>query len=252
MPDTDDIMDEMIDSKLERIDQLREKIQEMPRLSSAEIAQLRQYYKVGLTYSSNALEGNSLTEIETKVVIEDGITIGGKSVREHFEAIGHSDAVEFLYEAVKSPLDVTEELIKTIHHLFYHRIEGQKAGNYRTVKVFVSGTDFDFPKPHDVPRMMREWTKNLAPRHPVIYAADAHIDLVTIHPFEDGNGRTARLIMNLILLHHRYPIAIIPPVRRVEYLEALRASNRGDRKPFYGIVCDAVIESQKDYIRMLG
>jgi Fic family protein len=206
-----------------------------------------------LTFSSNALEGNSLTESETKVVLEDGITIGGKPMKDHFEAIGHSEAFDLLYKLADSQ-DITEDDILGLHRLFYYRIESETAGKYRERNVIITGTDFIPPKPAAVPLAMQEFLGNLPELrqlHPVEYAAILHLNLVTIHPFIDGNGRTARLLMNLALLQSGYPITIIPPIIRGDYISALRDSNKGNIKPFIDLISCCVWESQKEYLRLL-
>jgi Fic family protein len=234
-------------------DRLQEKIQAHRPLDSYETNQLKEYYRIGLTWSSNALEGNSLTEIETKVVLEDGITIGGKPLKDHFEAVGHSEAFDLLYKLADSQ-DISEDDILGLHRLFYYRIESESAGKYRQRNVIITGTDFTPPTPTEVPVAMRDFfdrLPTLRELHPVEYAAMLHLDLVTIHPFIDGNGRTARLLMNLALLQAGYPITIIPPIIRGDYISAIRESNKRNNRPFIDFISCCVWESQKDYLRLL-
>jgi Fic family protein len=232
---------------------LLEKIRVRRPLDSYEVKQLKEYYRIGLTWSSNALEGNSLTESETKVVLEDGITIGGKPLKDHFEVIGHSEAFDLLYKLADSQ-NISEDDILGLHRLFYYRIDSDSAGKYRERNVIITGTDFTPPAPSAVPLAMKEFLNSLPSLrllHPVEFAAMLHLTLVTIHPFVDGNGRTARLLMNLALLQAGYPITIIPPIIRGDYISALRDSNRGNNKPFIDFISCCVWESQKDYLRML-
>lgn len=234
-------------------DKLQEKIRAHRPLDSYEVKQLKDYYRIGLTWSSNALEGNSLTESETKVVLEDGITIGGKTLKDHFEAIGHSEAFDLLYKLADSQ-DITESDILGLHRLFYYRIDTESAGKYRERNVIITGTDFTPPPPTAVPIAMQkllESLPSLQKLHPVVYSAMLHLKLVTIHPFIDGNGRTARLLMNLALLQAGYPITVIPPIIRGDYISALRDSNNGNDKPFVDFISCCVWESQKDYLRLL-
>lgn len=240
------------ENRLAENDKLHEKIRAYRPLDSHEVKQLKEYYRIGLTYSSNALEGNSLTESETKVVLEDGITIGGKPLKDHFEAIGHSDAYDLLYKQAANQ-EITEDDILALHRQFYYRIDTETAGKYRNRNVIITGTDFIPPAPTEIPNAMREFLDSLPSlrrRHPVEYAAMLHLNLVTIHPFIDGNGRTARLLMNLALLQSGYPITIIPPVIRGDYISALRDSNKGDNKPFINLISCCVWESQKEYLRL--
>ena len=241
------------ENRLTENDELQEKIRAHRPLDAYEVKQLKEYYRIGLTYSSNAIEGNSLTESETKVVLEDGITIGGKPLKDHFEAIGHSEAFDLLYKLAESR-DISEADILGLHRLFYYRIDTESAGKYRERNVIITGTDFTPPTPTEVPHAMQELLNSLSllrRLHPVEYAAMLHLNLVTIHPFIDGNGRTARLLMNLALLQAGYPITIISPINRGDYISALRDSNKGDNKPFINFITCCVWESQKEYLRLL-
>lgn len=238
---------------LTQIDRLQTEINAFRPLSKEILSQLKEYYRIGLTYSSNALEGNSLTESETKVVLEDGLTIGGKPLRDHYEALGHSDAYDEMHRLVKGAVP-TEEDIKKLHQLFYHRIDIDNAGKYRNVKVFVTGSHHTFPSPEKVSQLMKQFVERLESLrkryHPVDYAALVHKDFVFIHPFVDGNGRIARLFMNLALLQGGYVIAIIPPILRAEYIRTLEKAHSDD-KPFRQFIAERVLETQKEYLRLL-
>ncbi len=241
------------ENRLADNDKLQEMIRAHRPLDAYEIKQLKEYYRIGLTYSSNALEGNSLTESETKVVLEDGITIGGKPLKDHFEAIGHSDAFDLLYNLADSQ-EITENDILGLHRLFYYRIDTESAGKYRERNVIITGTDFTPPTPTEIPHAMQEFIgsmPSLRQLHPVEYAALLHLKLATIHPFIDGNGRTARLLMNLALLQAGFTITIIPPIIRGDYISALRDSNKGNDQPFISFISCCIWESQKEYLRLL-
>src|SRR5579872_3995690 len=199
----------MFRNRIADIDKLKNEIDTFRPLPPYCIPMLKEYFRIGLTYSSNALEGNTLTETETKVILEDGLTIGGKTVREHLEVIGHSQAYDFMWhQAQNTNASLSEHDILKLHHLFYYRIDEENAGHYRKVPIFVTGTDFEFPKPLEVPLLMQEFLQEIPQLkqqyHPVHFAALVHIKFVTIHPFIDGNGRTARLLMNLLLLQSGY------------------------------------------------
>ena len=215
---------------------------------------LRDYYRVGLTYTSNALEGNSLTESETKVVIEDGLTIGGKPLRDVYEATGHAKAYDFLYKLTKEE-PVTEEGILKLHRLFYGQIDKDNAGTWRKVRVFISGSRRVLPAPEKVPALMAEFVKWMAANegrlHPVEFAALVHQKFVYIHPFVDGNGRVARLLMNLALLRAGWTLAIIPPICRHEYIATLDRAGRMPA-PFVRFIRDRVCETQKELLRLMG
>ena len=215
---------------------------------------LREYYRVGLTYTSNALEGNSLTESETKVVIEDGLTIGGKPLKDVYEATGHAKAYDFLYKLTKDE-PVTEDDILKIHRLFYGEIDKENAGSWRKVRVFISGSRRVLPAPDAVPGLMVSFVKwmtaNEGKMHPVEFAALVHQKFVYIHPFVDGNGRVARLLMNLILLRAGWTLAIIPPICRHEYIATLDKAGRMPA-PFVRFIRDRVCETQKELLRLMG
>lgn len=241
-------------SVFKKIDALKAKIDRHRPLDSHMLKQVREYFRIGMTYSSNALEGNSLTETETKIVIEDGMTIGGKPVKDHMEALGHSEAYDLLFRLAKGQ-DITEANVKELHRLFYYRIDAKQAGKYRKRRVIITGTDFIPPAPERIPDLMAAFMaampKARAEHHPVEFAAIIHKDLVTIHPFIDGNGRAARLLMNLALLQAGYPVAIIPPILRRDYLETLNRTHKGDDRPFIKFIGGVCYESAKEYLRLL-
>ena len=239
---------------LKKIDALKLKIDAHRPLDAHLLKQIREYFRIGMTYTSNALEGNSLTETETKIVIEDGITIGGKSVRDHLEALGHSEAYDLLFRLAKKQ-EITEANIKELHRLFFYRIDEKQAGKYRKCRVIITGTDFIPPAPDKIPDLMRSFIAGLpeirAKYHPVEFAAIVHRELVTIHPFIDGNGRAGRLLMNLALLQAGYPMAIIPPILRRDYLDTLNKTHKGDDRPFINFIAGVCYESAKEYLRLL-
>jgi Fic family protein len=239
---------------LKKIDVLKAKIDTHRPLDSHMLKQVREYFRIGTTYSSNALEGNSLTETETKIVIEDGITIGGKPVRDHLEALGHSEAYDLLFRLAKNQ-EITEANVKELHRLFYYRIDAKQAGKYRKHRVIITGTDFIPPGPERIPVLMESFiagsSETRAKRHPIEFAAIIHREFVTIHPFIDGNGRAARLLMNLALIQAGYPLAIIPPVLRRDYLDTLNKTHKGDDGPFINFIAGVCYESAKEYLRLL-
>ncbi|MGE0200474.1 MAG: Fic family protein [Candidatus Melainabacteria bacterium] len=220
------------------------------------LGELRRYYRVGLTYTSNALEGSTLTESETKVVLEDGITIGGKPMQDHLDALGHAKAYDFLFDLLDRPA-VTESDLLRLHALVTEGTEASQPGRYRTKPVIITGSTYLPPQPQDVPKRMQAFLNEQLPQwradeHPVHTAALAHLALVNIHPFMDGNGRTARLLMNLLLLQAGYPITLIPPILRQEYIACLDiAHTQGKREPFLNFIAAAVAESAKDLRRLL-
>ena len=243
---------------LERIDNTKNEIAKRRPLNPEEVRQLDAYFRIGMTYTSNALEGNSLTLTETKVLLEDGITIGGKPIRDCYEAVGHAQAYDFMLEAARSdPFVVSEDTVMRLHKLFYHKVDEEKAGIYRKERVFITGTEYLPPLPEDVPGQMQTFLDELNEKrdstHPIALSSFAHKRLVDIHPFIDGNGRTARLLMNLIIINSGYQIISIPPILRTEYINALEKARSGGGtrgKAFDRFIAECEIEAQKDYCRM--
>lgn len=242
------------ESKIAKIDVLKAELDTYRPLSPEILKQIKEYFRIGLTYTSNAVEGNTLTESETKVVIEDGITIAGKPMKDHMEAVGHSDAYDEIYNLSKKK-GFTEQDVLKLHHLFYHRINENEAGKYRKTGVIITGTDYIPPSPGKVPSYMKKFVAGLSKArkelHSVEFSANTHLELVNIHPFVDGNGRVARLLMNLVLLQEGYPITIIPPVVRADYISALVQANKGSKTPFFNFISCMVYETMKDYLRII-
>ncbi|MCQ2088191.1 MAG: Fic family protein, partial [Bacilli bacterium] len=200
----------MLSQNLKKAAANNQELLAMRPLPKETLKSLREFYRVGLTYTSNALEGNSLTETETKVVIEDGLTINGKPLRDVYEAVGHAKAYDHIHELAKSKTLEESDILK-LHQLFYQQIDMDNAGKYRTVPVFISGSHYAVTPHQKVAAEMKKFVawfnKNEAKMNPVEFAALAHKKFVFIHPFVDGNGRMARLLMNLALLRGEYTIA---------------------------------------------
>jgi Fic family protein len=211
---------------------------------------LRDWLRVEATYTSNAIEGNSLSRQETTVVLE-GMTIGGKSLRDHLEALDHAEAFDYMYDLASRDTPFTEADLRSLHRLVLQRSQPQYAGRYREIQVWISGSSHVPPAPVEVPALMADRFTDLRAmggEHPVRRAALFHARLVSIHPFADGNGRTARLASNLLLLRDRYPLAIIQPTpeARALYFKSLQggasaggSSNGGERDPIVSIFGEA-------------
>ena len=225
-------------------------------LSDALLGNLKAWFRVELTYTSNALEGNTLTRRETALVVEKGLTVGGKSLVEHLEATNHARAIDWVQERVgKQPQDLTERDILALHEIILKSIDDTNAGRYRDVAVRISGSMVVLPNPAKVPDLMEAfaaWLRAPNTLHPVAFAAEAHYRLVTIHPFVDGNGRAARLLMNLMLLMAGYPAAIIQKRERLAYIGALEKAQLGGPKEDYErLIARAVNRSLDIYLKAL-
>lgn len=195
------------------------------------------WFRVELTYNSNAIEGNTLTRLQTAMVVEKGLTVGGKSLREHLEAENHARALDWVSErAEKPPSRIVEQDVRHIHETIMKGIDDSNAGRYRNIPVRIAGSPVVLPNPRKVPDLMRDffrWMKTEKSAHPVWLASETHYRFVTIHPFADGNGRTARLLMNLILLANGYPPAIIRKRDRMAYIGVLEKAQMGGSKDDY-------------------
>jgi Fic family protein len=239
---------------LKEIDALQRDIRKLRPFTGKSLDTLRRYFRVGLTWSSNALEGNSLTESETKILLEEGLSVGGKPLRDHFEAVGHAEALEKLF-VIHRGKAITEAGIKELHRLFYHRIDEANAGTYRSIRVFLTGSRYPLPPPAKVSALMKAFARRTAANrkklHPVECAALAHKDFVFIHPFVDGNGRVGRLLMNLVLLQEGYLPAVIAPILRPRYIALLEAAHEDDAG-FQDFIGESLRETQRDYLRIFG
>jgi len=241
-----------LQDKLLQCEQLQQQLWAYRPLSTETLKSLREYYRIGLTYTSNAIEGNSLTESETKVVIENGLTVEGKPLNDTLEAVGHAKAYDYMYDiSHDSPL--TEDVVRNLHKLFYQQINQENAGMYRSVPVFVSGSRFAVSPVAEIPKRMQQllrwYNSHEGKLHPVILAAELHKRFVFIHPFIDGNGRMARLLMNLSLMRNDYNIALIPAVCRAEYISSLELAHSDD-DVFNAFIADRVIMTQMDILRL--
>ena len=237
----------------ENIDNLKARLDTLRPLPVNTVKSLHEQMVLEWTYNSNAIEGNTLTIKETKVVLE-GITIGGKSMREHFEAINHQEAIFYVEDLVSSDEPFTEHTIKSIHQLVLKNIDAENAGVYRSENVIISGAEHVPPDFINVPEQMAaivaEYTNSTY--HPIERAARLHTDFVNVHPFIDGNGRTARLLMNFELMKSGYLPVIIKANERLAYYESLdKASISRDYREFVEIVAKAEVEATEKVLTLV-
>jgi Fic family protein len=240
---------QQIQAKKSKLDTLRP-------LSDEQLQRLKSYFDIEFTYNSNAIEGNTLSFSETKLVINEGLTIGGKSLSEHLEAINHKEAIDFI-EALSQQRAITLKEIKELHYLILKGIDTQNAGAFRTIEVGVRKSDGEIHKfcdPLKVPEKMQEFIEAFnAPAEDIpTQAAKLHLEFVTIHPFSDGNGRCARLLMNLKLLQEGYPLTIIHVQERIAYIQAIEEYQQtNDDTVFVEFVAKKVDESLTKYIELI-
>ncbi len=215
----------------DRINGKKASLDALRPLSASVVAKLRETLDVDWTYNSNAIEGNTLTLRETFIVLVHGVTIGGKSLREHFEVINHRDAIAFVEALVQDEVPITPTVIRQMHALVLAKIDDDEAGKFRTMNVRIGGARHAPADPLDVPHDIRalcDWMKGPATElHAIERAALAHHRFEAIHPFADGNGCTGRLLMNLLLMRAGYPPAVIKHVDRKKYYRALAEADDG-------------------------
>lgn len=240
---------------LDRLDRAKAKVDSYRPFPPHTAASLREHLNLEWTFHSNAIEGNTLTLRETKVVLE-GITVGGKSLREHLEAINHRDAIAFLEELVTQGEPVSERDIKDLHSLILRGIDTQEAGRYRRENVVISGASTTPPDFLHLPVEMEEllywYAGNESKSHPVAKIAEFHTRFVDIHPFIDGNGRTGRLLMNLELMKEGYPPAVLKKDDRLAYYNALdTACVTGDYTHITTLVGEGVERTLESYLVLL-
>lgn len=242
-----------MDEKLKKLSAKKRQLDKLRPLPHEQVKNIQEWLDLEYTYTSNAIEGSTLNRSETALVIEKGITVRGKTLREHLEATNHAKAIDFIRSMVeKSHQFTSEDDIKIIHKIVLAGIDDDWSGKYRLRQVFITGAPQEPPPPEEVPYRMKkmiEWLKDQQGVHPAKVAADLHYRFVVIHPFVDGNGRTTRLLMNLVLMQNGYPIAIIKTEDREAYMGAIRkATVSGDLDEFYTLIYGAVERSLDAYI----
>ncbi len=254
-------------------DDLRIRIDNEKFSQKEEWIAVQEKLRIDWTYDSNAIEGSSLTRGETLFFLKEGLTVEGKPFKDFLDARNHAEAIDWLYEIIKDRRPVTQGLIKEVNALLLSGVRytpainetGQKVrkpanpGKYKVLPNHVLKTDRTihfYTEPIHVPGEMEilcRWiSENIENRHPVIVASIAHYNMVRIHPFDDGNGRGARILMNLILIKKGYPVAIIKNENRRKYLEALNQADKGDINPFLTLVSESLIETEKIILEELS
>ena len=252
-PDNKEFIIDLKDNYFGEVDNLKKELDSKRPIPKETLRSLEESINLEWIYNSNGIEGNTLTLRETQVVLE-GITVGGKSIKEHLEAINHERAILYLNDLVKENNPITEWNIKGIHQLVLKDIDDENAGRYRRENVTIKGATHIPPDYLKVPELMEKlvlsyehWNKF----HPIIQVTLLHGELVKIHPFVDGNGRTSRLLMNLDLMNHGYNPVIIKKEDRLEYYEALdMAHTTGNYTDFVKLVTRLEIEMLKKYLEL--
>ncbi len=234
-----------IEGKKRELDRLRP-------FNAAVVRKLEEQLALEWTYNSNGIEGNTLTLRETEVVLKQGLTIGGKSVKEHFEVLNHEDGIAYVRQTLTRQQPLTQEMIKALHQLILKNIDDEEAGVYRRHNVRIVGALLIPPQAVKIGRLMDElmvWFHGAGQTLPVPQlAAELHYRFVCIHPFIDGNGRVGRLLMNVVLMQNGYPPAVILKVDRNKYYRVLNEANQGKMAGFEAFVGRAIERSLIIYL----
>ena len=230
-----------------RIIKKKKELDKLRPFSKASLKRLKQNFIVESTYNSNAIEGNTLTKSETKLVIEEGVTIGGKPLREYFEAINHKEAIDFIESIVKDNKEATKEIVCKINDIILTNIEQDEKGIYRLRNVHIEGASFLPPKPDLIPKQMNTYlrwlNKNKEDMNIVDFTALAHERFTFIHPFIDGNGRCARLLVNLLLMQRGFPPIIFLKTERKKYIRTLDNAHQEKYTPFINFTARCIERS---------
>jgi Fic family protein len=245
----------MLTALTDDIERKKAQLDRLRPLSPGALVNLEHAYDLELTYTSNAIEGNTLSQVETNLVIEQGITISGKKLRDHLEAIDHYEAIRYVREIARHSSPLTESDVRNLHALVMKRSGPEIAGRYATASRYAT-TDsgrHQFPSPSEVPALMGDFAAWLAAAPAAPDAAfAAHLRLVDIHPFNDGNGRTVRLLMNLVLIRGGYPPVAVRPEDRLAYLRALQDAQSGKgSEAFERLLYERLDATLEEYLRAL-
>lgn len=245
--------------RLKKLDQLKDQYNARRPLNKIQLQKMYDYFITAYTYDSNKIEGNTLTLQETELVVNQGLTISGKSMTEHLEAINHADAAKFIIELVRNKEEFSKKILLELHSLILRGIDRKYAGRWRDVPVKISGSSHEPPQPYLLDKLMEDYFIHYHSQklnlHPIILATEMHERLVSIHPFIDGNGRTSRLVMNLILLQHGFTIANLKgdnksKLRYYKALEEVQTNN--NPIVFYDLILDVVEESLNAHLSLAG
>jgi Fic family protein len=248
-----------LEALLVTLSELQQQWQAQKPLESSQLQKLQSYFNLAYTYESNRIEGNTLSLQETNLVVNEGITIGGKTLQEHLEAINHQEAIHFIEQLVVNLQTFNKSVLLQLHQLILMGIDTKNAGVFRTVEVRISGSKHLPPSPLLLNDLMDGYFEfyelNKRTMHPVLLAAEMHERLVTIHPFIDGNGRTARLVMNLILLQNGYTLVNIKGnlKNRLKYYQALeQVQLNHEHTEFYKLILSSAEKSLLQHLESAG
>ena len=240
-----------------RIEEKLDKLNNLRPLPKSALKKLQDNFRIEMTYNSNAIEGNCLTLKETALVINEGVTVKGKPLKDHLEARDHNMALDYLYDLIENRKNhtISEHLIRSMHQIIMRDTDKQWAGVYRNSNVIITGATYNPPDALDISHKMKElidWIKNNKKKfHIIEFSALLHHKLVYIHPFFDGNGRTARIILNLFLMQYGFPLVIILKNDRKKYYNVLSQADKENYKPLVRFIAQSVERSLDLYLKIL-
>lgn len=248
-----------LEALLKTLSELQQQWQAQKPLEASQLQKLQTYFNLAYTFESNRIEGNTLSLQETNLVVNEGITVGGKTLQEHLEAINHQEAIHFIEQLVVNLQTFNKSVLLQLHQLILMGIDTKNAGVFRTVEVRISGSKHIPPSPLLLNELMDGYFEfyelNKRTMHPVLLAAEMHERLVTIHPFIDGNGRTARLVMNLVLLQNGYTLVNIKGnlKNRLKYYQALeQVQLNHEHTEFYKLIVSSAEKSLLQHLELVG
>jgi len=246
---------EELQTTFERLYHKKQHLQSSRPLPTIALNKIRESLSIEWTYNSNSIEGNTMSLRETQMVLQEGITVKGKSLREHFETHNHDKAIDYLYSIINEEYTLRSIDILSLHGLVLRSIEEDFAGRIRNGGVRITGANFTPPNANKVPDLLDELidfiNTNPLNLNAIELATIFHHKLVWIHPFFDGNGRTVRLSMNLLLMRCGFPPAIILKNDRKKYYEALNQANNGNYQKLTLLMCQSLERTLNIYINAL-
>ena len=238
----------------QQILELRATLDAVRPLAGASLEAADQYYEVFITFTSNALEGSTLTHGETGVLIDKGVTVGGKPLKDHIAALDHFEAMKWIRSIARSDVALSEAVMCQLHRVVVDRDRTVSGGRYASSARMALGTGVIYPNPAKIPALMKAFGAALEKSEASIESAlDAHVQLASIHPFSDGNGRTARLLMNLVLLRTGIPPVSIGPEHRSGYIEVLAVAQKtGEVGPYSQFMRERLLETLINYVAVVS
>jgi len=244
--DTDITIDTML---LQKIEEKKKRLDALRPLSNDAVKKLLEDIRLRHTYHSDAIEGNTLTLQETKLVLEEGVTIGGKPLKDHLEAKNDAEAFDLMVTLVQAKIPISQEIIQQIHEIVTRGIL-EESGKYRTKNVRIIGSKTTPPSYLKIVKLMEKYTSNIKKLklHPIKKATFLHHEFVRIHPFLDGNGRVSRLITNLYIMNQGYPPIVLKKEDRCKYYQALQKADDSNVSPLANFIAHAVHEALMYYL----